>query len=227
MAPRQKHGFTLVELLVTVTVLALLAGLLLPALARAKKKCRAAVCRNNLHQVGLSLNLFLADHDAFFPRAVGYDLPESPDVEAGISRYLTGQSKVVECPDGEELVTPAAIFHARYGYNAWGSGPGFHESMLGLGGAGALSPQRMAESAIVSPGEMVAFGDTAFDFGVPMGPARVNRGAEPPHAHHFGGANMIFCDAHVEFALVSRWTAQTDMARKRWNNDNLPHPETW
>jgi prepilin-type N-terminal cleavage/methylation domain-containing protein len=49
------RGFTLIELLV-VAVIAVLAGLLLSALSRAKEEGRTAVCRGNLHQLGIALS---------------------------------------------------------------------------------------------------------------------------------------------------------------------------
>jgi prepilin-type processing-associated H-X9-DG protein len=39
--------------------------------------------------------------------------------------------------------------------------------------------------------------------------------------------NAALCDGHVESRRESEWSAETGEARKRWNNDNLPHPETW
>jgi prepilin-type N-terminal cleavage/methylation domain-containing protein/prepilin-type processing-associated H-X9-DG protein len=40
---------------------------------------------------------------------------------------------------------------------------------------------------------------------------------------HNRGANIAFCDAHVEYARTNRWTANTATARQRWNNDHQPH----
>jgi hypothetical protein len=38
---------------------------------------------------------------------------------------------------------------------------------------------------------------------------------------------MVFCDGHLENARQTNWMAATETARRRWNNDNEPHPETW
>jgi hypothetical protein len=47
---------------------------------------------------------------------------------------------------------------------------------------------------------------------------------------HSAGANMVFmvfCDGHVEYSKQSKWTEESPAMRKRWNNDNEPHSETW
>jgi prepilin-type processing-associated H-X9-DG protein len=44
---------------------------------------------------------------------------------------------------------------------------------------------------------------------------------------HNRGANIVFCDAHVEFGKQANWMKAVAGTRKRWNNDNQPHPETW
>ena len=44
---------------------------------------------------------------------------------------------------------------------------------------------------------------------------------------HNRGANMAFCDGHVEYAKQRKWIEESDTARRSWNNDNEPHAETW
>ena len=42
-------------------------------------------------------------------------------------------------------------------------------------------------------------------------------------ARHSRGANVVFCDAHIEYAKTNRWTAMTDSALRRWNHDHMAH----
>ena len=67
VADATKRGFTLVELLVTISVIAVLAGLLLPAVQQAREASRRISCCNNLKELGLGLHQFHDTHNAFPP----------------------------------------------------------------------------------------------------------------------------------------------------------------
>lgn len=63
-------GFTLIELLVVIAIIAILAGMLLPVLARARDQGRAAVCQSNLRQLLVAATLYDQDHNSF---PIGWD----------------------------------------------------------------------------------------------------------------------------------------------------------
>src|SRR6266496_6601099 len=64
---RNETGFTLVELLVVIAVIAILAGLLWPALARAKQKAIQAGCLSNMKQISHALQMYLDDNTDVLP----------------------------------------------------------------------------------------------------------------------------------------------------------------
>jgi len=63
---RKRGAFTLVELLVVVAIVALLMGILMPALSRAKRQARASACLGNLKQWGLLFATYCEDNDGRF-----------------------------------------------------------------------------------------------------------------------------------------------------------------
>jgi prepilin-type N-terminal cleavage/methylation domain-containing protein len=77
----QRRGFTLVELLVVIGIIAMLVGMLMPALTRARAQANSVVCKSNLRQIGTFLVIYLNDNKGhLFPVDVLEDpsLPLAP-----------------------------------------------------------------------------------------------------------------------------------------------------
>ncbi len=68
----QKTAFTLIELLVVISIIALLIGILLPALGAARGTARTAVCKSNMRQAAVAMNIYVADNNNFYPAAYVY-----------------------------------------------------------------------------------------------------------------------------------------------------------
>jgi prepilin-type N-terminal cleavage/methylation domain-containing protein/prepilin-type processing-associated H-X9-DG protein len=104
----KRRAFTLIELAIVTAIIAILTALLLPAISRSKELGRSAVCLNNLHQIGIGLQIYVQDNQNVLP--VMYDRPLSNTPPAGpainqvLLSYVNGVSNIFRCPsDNHQL----------------------------------------------------------------------------------------------------------------------------
>lgn len=93
-----RHAFTLIELLTVISIVTVLAGLLLPALGRAKQSARITACLNNLHQIGLAMEMYVSENNHRLPYCAQIPSLQTnlPPIMAVLYPQL-GASNIWEC----------------------------------------------------------------------------------------------------------------------------------
>lgn len=238
---RPSSAFTLIELLVVMVIIALLAALLLPGLARGKEAAQSARCKSNLHQIGLALKLYTDEFQKYPPCATmdGANRAAYSLWDGKILPFAANNRDVFLCPGEKSAFTwtndlAAPQRNPCYGYNMAGSGtyPAWGDS-LGLDGGGGSrwgGGSGLPEARVKASSEMIAVADCR-----PLSRGEdndlddffpINLLAEIAPRHN-QGENVVFCDNHVEYARQIVWLRKTEGSRQRWNNDHQAHPETW
>jgi prepilin-type N-terminal cleavage/methylation domain-containing protein/prepilin-type processing-associated H-X9-DG protein len=101
MCLRRLKGFTLVELLVVIGVIALLISLLLPSLNKARAAAQDIRCKSNLHQVSIVLQMYITDNKGRLPYGGTWSFGANPvgdSFQAALSRYT--------CPNYDDPYVP-------------------------------------------------------------------------------------------------------------------------
>lgn len=106
--PGLRSGFTLVELLVVIGIIALLVSILLPALNKAREAATMTACLSNIRQLSLAVIMYANDHGGWAPDNVDKPYPQ-PGWESGWANRLTALKYT---PEGalNPLDTPRGIY---------------------------------------------------------------------------------------------------------------------
>lgn len=100
-----RRAFTLIELLTVIAIIALLAAILFPVFARAKKAARQTQCISNIKQIGTAMAIYMGDYDGVFPFAVDAADKFAPEIWDGLPEW---QALINSMPMVQEVLEPQA-----------------------------------------------------------------------------------------------------------------------
>jgi prepilin-type N-terminal cleavage/methylation domain-containing protein len=229
-----KSGFTLIELLVVIAIIAILAGMLLPGLARAKESANRSKCMSNLKQLQLSVKLYLDENRGLFP-------PRSDIIRWPTELFeIYRNTNLLACPTDLHRGIPPATLGASnpkyfpdnslrsYIMNGWNDV---------FPNEAAQNPRpdfSMKESAILKPAETILWGEKrhqAPDFWMDLFDPGDNLTDVVQHGTHSnylrptraGGANFACSDGAVRFLKFGRsvnplnWWCVKDTDRSKYD----------
>lgn len=202
MQVSDSKDFTIIELLVVISIIAILASLLLPALRNAKEKGKDIMCKSNMRQSGYAMQSYIGDSDgilvlgSYSGAGTSKTWIEYVNGDLGGSVYLSKNDAAI-CPS----FYPERYFSRSYIYGA-------HSKTTYLQGtflpAGYTSGPFIKVSAVSSPASQWILGDSAANWAVISRWAQAYLIYDAPsgtdcglHIRHFNGANFLFLDGHV------------------------------
>jgi prepilin-type processing-associated H-X9-DG protein len=233
----RRCAFTLVELLVVTAMIALLVGLLLPVLSRAREQARSTACLSNLRQLALAAQMYCDAHKGSYPLsnysvfhpplAISYnwDFTVQRDTSTGATAVTPGllflertDARIFQCPAFDGRSNTLADPHTGYNYNT---------SYVGGEQAGSTIIPPARQSDIRRPERLALFGDGQFAGGANkfmrsprFSPTEVQvaRHSGTQGFRHRGQTNVAFADGHAQ-TLSTRHS--TDMASVSQNTGFL------
>jgi prepilin-type N-terminal cleavage/methylation domain-containing protein len=195
-----KRAFTLVEMLVVITIIAILAGLLLPTLNRAKEDGKRTSCASNLRQVNLAIRFYASDNSDslpvlpdpnLYPNGVGAYYKQLVKGYLGLTGPASPNEKVFICPSDPILWTQIGHAFTSYTFNGYEVGPRAIPRITG---------QRLG--AIKTPAKAVLAGEWPAFFG---GSWHTSVGQDHPDAKNV----LSFVDGHAAFTRIY-WNGVSD-----------------
>jgi prepilin-type processing-associated H-X9-DG protein len=213
-----RKAFSVVELLVVTGVIAVLVGILLPALVSARAAAKSEACLSNLHQIGVLFQIYTANNQQSYPFAqwgvgtsyVCWDFATSAtgQISPGLiwQNSLSGDT-IQQCPVYESKSNTSNDPYTGYNYNTSGIGHGQGEAMpspLRIGQVTAPST-----CALCGDGQYVAGADKFMRSPWTMpGDSFGARSAGTQGYRHQGRTNVVYCDGHAESVSTISKTGQ-------------------
>ena len=143
-------AFTLVELLVVISIIGLLAGLAVPAINGGLKSAKAGACLSNLHQIGVATMAYAADNSFKLPNADGDGGTWPVKLATFISTGTKSKKSIFVCPGCEKPVQEGSDTTVAVTY-------GVHNGLMPKGGTASNI------TSVVRATEVILAGDVCQD----------------------------------------------------------------
>ena len=122
---RNAEGFTLVEMLVVIAVIAILAALLLPAFSAAKRKAQRIACTNNLRQISLGVRMYSDDSNDASPSPGGTNIATLYSGYKALMKSYVGVNGA-SSPRDRLFACPADTFYPNFIFTSISSPSAWH-----------------------------------------------------------------------------------------------------
>lgn len=198
---RFRRGFTLVEMLVVLVIIAVLAGLLLPQIGRMKEKGRRVVCSSNLREIHKLIEAYMKDYDDVFP-FVDVDgnngsTPNAPvlldeNLNMLVRRDYTHNMKVFQCPSRIALGQGAKKLKWHYEYNPY-------LSFTKPSGESDKPPRAFKGAQVTAPTTIRLVWDSDDETGGSGGERTGDHYYDDGDNHGADGGNVCYVDGHIQW----------------------------
>lgn len=224
----KRRAFTLIELLVVISIIALLISILLPALRSARETAQSIVCRSQLKQVALAVEMYRGDYDGYYVpiwmRQVPGDVATDYRWGALLKTYLSDHTadrkrvdtqSVLFCPVVPDPNRNSSASYVSYGYNRWGVGgntintatgyPNISRELKSAPGATLMMIDIERTTDPNRRGWFEAYPSTFFYY-----------------TRHSDAANTLYADGHANALLIDEILTDTAAATNKapWFGDN-------